>query len=118
MKKSSLHHGFSLIEMLVYIGILALVITTSASALYSFSETIAVYKREVEIEKYGNFILQKAHYQLIHNQAIVLPNTHPEFTITHQTVTTKPLQSDMQEITVSFSIDNHNFFISHINIHE
>ncbi len=107
-KRNSHNKGFTLIEVIIYIGLLSLMLGLSYINMYSFIVISHSIEQDAASEAAGTLTLQTFEYQLeagIPLQAPIVNETTKIDNLSVQKI------SDM--IHISFSINNHDFKLSH-----
>src|SRR4051812_22940217 len=99
LKKSDhLRRGFTLVEFLVYMGLLSILLTVMTSIFFSILDVSAEAESISSVEQDGNFILQRFIYDISNAESIALPSSYG--------VNSSSLQLSINGINYSYSISN------------
>jgi Na+-translocating ferredoxin:NAD+ oxidoreductase RnfA subunit len=85
MKKT--HHGFTLIDMVLYMALLSCLLCGSVFTTYNLIESAHHLDSNAVVEEEGNFVLRKIDWVLSSAQAVSLPTAH-ELIVTRSDGTT------------------------------
>ena len=102
-KNSINTRGFTMVEMVVYIGITSMLMAAAISFSYQFLDSMSAIQTSATSEETGNFVLQKALYDFNHSIPVSPPATPQSFSLTNLIVSTS---------SISFSILDHDFSLT------
>jgi hypothetical protein len=105
--------GFSLIEIIVYMGILSLITIYVNLTFLTLTNTLFESERETQIEIAGSYLLDQIYSELAAENPLTIPDTYDGYTLHEKQIQTVSHSAQYTETIIQFSIEDHIFTVTY-----